>query len=52
MNRLAAVRNFLQKDSRAVETTEFMQFWKACTEQERAAFAESAAKQLGVELIS
>jgi hypothetical protein len=48
MNRIQAVKAFIEDDSREVDTSEFMAFWKSCDEQERAEFAGSSARQLGV----
>ena len=51
MTRTVAVKSFLEKDSsRPITNTEFMAFWKVCTDTERQEFAVSAARQLGVEL--
>lgn len=50
MTRIAAVKAFFEKDAKKVESAEMMAFWRGCNEQERAEFAESAAKQLGITL--
>lgn len=50
MTRIGVVKMFFEKDSTKVEATDMMAFWKACNEEERKEYAESAAKQLGVEL--
>lgn len=52
MNRMQAVKRFIEQDSRPVQTTEFMLFWKACSMEEREEYGLSAAKQLGVELLA
>lgn len=50
-SRMSAVKQFLEKDTvRKIDTSEFMSFWKACSEEERQEFGVSAAKQLGLEL--
>lgn len=51
MTRITAVKTFLAKDApRPIEMSEMMAFWKACSEEERAECAQSAATQLGVTL--
>lgn len=52
MKPVVAVKAFFNKDSkRPVELPEMMEFWKACSAEEKVEFAQSAAKQLGVELL-
>ncbi len=49
MSRMHAVKQFLSNDTaKPVQTSEFMTFWKACSEVERAEFGNSAAEQIGV----
>jgi len=51
MTRVVALRSFFdQGTSRAVTSTEFMEFWKSLTPEEKTEYSQSAAKQLGVEL--
>lgn len=51
MNRITCVKAFFDKDTeRPVSNREFMDFWKALSEEERQQFADDAAKALGVVL--
>jgi len=51
VTRIAALKQFFNRDAaRPCENTELMAFWKACTEEEKQEFAESAASQLGLTL--
>lgn len=50
LSRTHALRDFFAKDSRPVEGTEFMSFYKSLSADERQSFAVAAAKQLGMEL--
>ena len=50
MGRLKAVRQLFNDCKPAATVSEFMAFWKACSEAEKTEFAQSAAKQLGLEL--
>lgn len=51
LNRMSAVKMFFEKDSRKVEMKEMGDFWKSLNEEEKQEFSQSAAKQLGVELV-
>ena len=48
ITRVAVVKKFFEP----VSSSEFMAFWKACSEDERQEFAVSAATQLGETLDS
>ena len=51
MSRIHVLRSFFEQGTdRKVESTELMQFFKACTQEERQEFATDAAKQLGLTL--
>jgi hypothetical protein len=50
ISRIGAVKQFFEKGSTKVETSEMMAFWRACTDQEKIEFSDSAALQLGVTL--
>lgn len=50
MSRIGAVRAFLERDARKIETTEMMTFWKSLSDAEKIEFADGAAKELGVTL--
>lgn len=51
ITRMIAVKTFFESNTNnKPTTTEFMSFWKACSEEERTEFGNSAAQQLGVEL--
>jgi hypothetical protein len=50
VTRMQAVKRFLDDTPNKPQTSEFMTFWKACSESERAEFGESTARQLGLEL--
>jgi hypothetical protein len=49
MTRVNATKQYLQSGTN-VTTKEFMDFWKACNEDERQSFAEQSARNLGAEL--
>ena len=52
MSRPIAVKTFFSKDTtRPLSNTEFMEFWRACSEAERAEFGTAAGRELGVEVI-
>jgi hypothetical protein len=50
MTRVQAIKTFLEKGAESISSTEFMAFWKVCSEDERIQFATVSASQLGVEL--
>ena len=45
-----AVKMYLEEGAQKIPATEFMAFWKACSDLEKKAFSETAARNLGVEL--
>lgn len=45
-----AIKEFFGKDSRPVESTEVITFWKSLNLEEKAYFPQECAKALGVEL--
>jgi len=50
MTRVQAIKTYLEKDAKPIQSTEFMGFWKACSDDERKQFATVASEKLGVEL--
>lgn len=51
MTRVMAVKAFFEKDTvRPVTNTEYMTFWKACSDNERREYGIAAAEQLGITL--
>jgi hypothetical protein len=53
LSRMQAVKRYLETDTNnPPQTSEFMAFWKSCSEAERSEFGEQAARNLGVELVT
>lgn len=51
MNRVTVTKKYFDTDtSRKVENTEFMQFWKSLTDEEKTDYSNAAAQQLGEEV--
>jgi hypothetical protein len=49
MTRVMAVKAFFEKDTvKPLSNTEFMAFWKACSEEERKDYGDQASKELGI----
>lgn len=52
MTRTKAVLEFLNTNtSKPVPNSEFMEFWKVCSSEERAEYATYAARAIGAEII-
>lgn len=50
MPRMVAVKQFLAKDAKPIDTKEFSEFWKSCNDEDRNQYAACAAESLGVKI--